>query len=107
MKNKERIDYIEEKLKTKFKTVDLVDTRYLNEQSSSFYAKYSIGEYSIIFVKDRGFLEVELLKNEKYTLLENLNCDLINLKFNEENINKAIQFLSITLSSRDKSKKEE
>ena len=81
------------KLKTKFDDIHLEETTYLNEESSSFSARFKIGDNSIIFVKDRGYIEVEILKEGEYTLIENLNKELNDLKFSLENIDRIIEFL--------------
>ncbi|WP_157730663.1 hypothetical protein [Arenibacter algicola] len=93
MKNRELIQHIEDKLKTKFDDIHLEETTYLNEESSSFSARFKIGDNSIIFVKDRGYIEVEILKEGEYTLIENLNKELNDLKFSLENIDRIIEFL--------------
>lgn len=89
----ELIQHIEDKLKTKFDDIHLEETAYLNEESSSFSARFKIGDNSIIFVKDRGYIEVEILKEGEYTLIENLNKELNDLKFSLENIDRIIEFL--------------
>ena len=95
MNNIKSIDFIGEKLKDRFGEVSLVKTLNYNENNGSFSAKYVIGNILISFVRDRGYLEVQILSGSEYTSLNYLDSSFRNLRFTEENIEMVIDYIDV------------
>jgi hypothetical protein len=93
MNNVRSINYIGKRLKERFGEASLVKTLNCNENNGSFSAKYGVGNILISFVRDRGYLEVQILRGTNYTSLNSLDPSFRNLRFNEENIEMILDYI--------------